>query len=98
MKLKIHPLMKYRGAANWPPTYLTQPYRQELVDEFGILRDVSLDTEVQNRCFLMVEMNGIGYVGSLQFDNFAFRARFMSALNAHLNKPIKEIGDVEIPD
>jgi hypothetical protein len=90
--------MKYRGAPNWPPTYLTQTYRQELIDEFGILRDVSLDAKVPNRCFLTVEMNGLGYVGSLQFDNFAFRTRFIAALNEHLNKPIKEIGDLEFPE
>ena len=98
MKLKDHPLMRYRGVPNWPPTYLTQDYRQELLDEFGILRDVTMDAKVPSRCFLTVEMNGLGYVSALHFDNFLFRSRFVDVLNGHLNKPVKTLGDLEIPD
>lgn len=90
--------MKYHNVPNWPPSYLTLDYRQELIEEFGILRGVTLDARVPNRCFLMVEMNGLGYVSWLKFDNFAFRARFVDTINVHLNKPIKEIGELEVSD
>jgi hypothetical protein len=83
---------------NWPPSYLTPDYRQELIEEFGILRAVTLDAQMPNRCFLTVEMDGLGYVSWLKFDDFAFRARFVNAVNVHLNKPMQEIGEVEVSD
>ena len=55
-------------------------------------------SRVPNRCFLMVEMNGLGYVSWLKFYNFTFRARFMDTINLHLNKPMKEIGELEVSD
>lgn len=90
--------MKYRGEPNWPPPYLTQEYRQELIDEFGILRHVALDDKVSNGCFLTVEMNGLGYVGYLRFDDWKFRSKFVDAANKYLDKPIKVIGDLEFTD
>jgi hypothetical protein len=98
MKLKDHPLMKYHNVPNWPPSYLTRDYRQELLKEFGILRSVTLDARESNRCFLMVEMDGLGYVSWLKFDNLGFRARFLDTVNVHLNKPMKEIGELEISE
>jgi hypothetical protein len=98
MKLKDHPHMQYHNLPNWPPTYLTGDYRQETIEEFGILRGVTLDTSMSNRCFLMVEMQGCGYVSWLKFDNSAFRARFVNTINVHLNRPMKEIGELEVSD
>ena len=90
--------MKYHNVPNWPPSYLTPDYRQELIAEFGILRAVTLDDRAPNRCFLMVEMNGVGYVSWLKFDDAGFRARFVKTINLHLNKPMKEIGELEVAD
>ena len=90
--------MKYLNVPNWPPSYLTPDCRQELIEELGILRGVTLDARTPNRCFLMVEMNGLGYVSWLKFDNYAFRRRFMDTINVHLNKPIKDIGELEVSD
>jgi hypothetical protein len=98
MKLKDHPLMKYHNVPNWPPSYLTRDHSQELLKEFGILRAVTLDARESNRCFLMVEMDGLGYVSWLKFDNLAFRARFLDAVNVHLNKPMKDIGELEVSE
>ena len=98
MTFRDHPLMKYQGTPNWPPSYLTQDYRQELLDEFGILRYVAFDPRVPNRCFLTVEMDGLGYVGYLKFDNLRFRSEFLIAIKEHLNKPIRAIGDLEFAD
>ena len=98
MKLKDHPLMKYHNVPNWQPSYLTGDYRQELIKEFGILRAITLDARESNRCFLMVEMDGLGYVSWLKFDNLAFRARCLDAVNVHLNKPMKDIGELEVAE
>jgi hypothetical protein len=98
MKLKNHPLMKYHNVPNWPPSYLTPDCRQELIEELGILRGVTLDARTPNRCFLTVEVNGLGYASWLKFDNEAFRRRFMDTIDAHLNKPIKAIGELEVSD
>jgi hypothetical protein len=98
MKLKDHPLMRYHNVPNWPPSYLTADYRQELIKEFGILRSVTLDARESNRLFLMVEMDGLGYVSWLKFDNLAFRTRFLDTINVHLDKPMKEIGELEVFD
>jgi hypothetical protein len=98
MKLKDHPLMKYHNVPNWPPSYLTPDYRQDVIGEFGILRAVTLDARMPNRCFLMVEMDGLAYVSWVKFDNSAFRARFVNTINVHLNRPMKEIGELEVSD
>lgn len=98
MKLKDHRLMQYRNVPNWPPSYLTWDCRQEIIDEFGILRAVTLDTRSANRCFLMVEMEGLGYVSWIKFDNAAFRARFVATVGGYLNRRIKDIGNVEVAD
>lgn len=98
MTFKDHPIMKYRGTSNWPPSYLTQDYRQELLDEFAILRHVRLDSNVPDRIFLTVEMDGLGYVGYLKFDDSRFRSEFLRAIKKHLNKPISTIGDSEFAD
>ena len=98
MKLKDHPLLKNRDVSNWPPSYLTLDPRRELIKEFGILRAVTLDARAPNRCFLMVEMGGLGYVSRLKFDSFACRERFVKIINVHLNKPMKEIGELEVFD
>lgn len=98
MKLKDHPLMKHHNVPNWPPSYLTPAYRQELIEEFGILRAVTLDARMPNRCFLMVEMDGLAYVSGLKFDHSAFRTRFVNTINVHLNRPMKEIGELEVSD
>ena len=98
MKIKDHPLMKYHNVPNWPPSYLTPDHRQELIKEFGILRAVTLDARVSNRCFLMVEMDGLACVSWLKFDNSTFRSRFVNTVNVHLNKPMKEIGELEVSD
>jgi hypothetical protein len=47
---------------------------------------------------MMVEMDGLAYVSGLKFDNSAFRARFVNTINVHLNRPIKEIGELEVSD
>jgi hypothetical protein len=98
MTFRDHPSMKYRGMPNWPPSYLTQDYRQELLDEFGILRYVAFDPKVPNRCFVTVEMDRLGYVGYLQFDDLTFRWKFFIAIKGHLNKTIRTIGDLEFAD
>lgn len=98
MKLKDHRLMQYHNVPNWPPSYLTSDYRQEMIGEFGILREVTIDPRSASRCFLMVEMEGVGYVSWVKFDNAAFRARFVETVKEHLNKRIKDIGDLEMSD
>lgn len=90
--------MQYHNLSNWPPFYLTSDYRQERIHEAGILRGVTLDASSANRCFLTIEMNGLGLVSWIKFDNAAFRSRFVETVKGHLNKRIKEIGDLEIID
>jgi hypothetical protein len=98
MKLKDHPHMQYHNLPNWPPNYLTADYRQEIIEEFGILRAAILDPRMASRCFLTIEMDGLGYVSWLKFDNSAFRARFLKTVSGHLNKRVKDIGDLEVSD
>ncbi len=96
MNLRDHPMMKHHGAPNWPPAILTHEFRQERIEEFGIVTHISADPRDPRKCFLMLEFDRLGYASCLQFDDQRFCLRFIDTIKGHLNKSIREIGELDV--
>jgi hypothetical protein len=98
MKLRAHPLMSYRGVSNWPPVWVGTNRRHEsLKGEVGVLKDVvSSKTEGANRFFLVIEDEGLQYVGCLLFQDYSFCRQIYQLLDKHRDDTIEEIGNIEM--
>ena len=100
MALRNHPLLNYRGVHSWPPVWTftgglenKQPRR----DEIGILREITISNiQPADRCFLHIEHKGSTYVGCLLIDNHAFCSQIVTLLQGYLNRPIAEIGSLDL--
>src|SRR5215475_14039652 len=99
MVLRNHPLMTYRGLPNWPPvwTWKNGLNKKTLRGEIGVLRRV---TEPKNQpsetCILEIEHEGLSYVGCLLFDDLAFCGEITKLLQNCCNRPIAEIGSLDV--
>ena len=100
MVLRRHPLFNYRGIPSWPPVWTftgglknKQPRREEI----GILTEVTIsNVQPADRCFLHIEHEGSMYVGCLLIEDQAFCAQIVTLLKSHLNRPIAEIGSLNL--
>jgi hypothetical protein len=100
MALRDHPLLNYRGIPSWPPVWTftgglenKQPRREE----FGILKEVTISNiQPADRCFLHIEHDESSYVGCLLIEDHAFCAQIVTLLQSHLNRPIAEIGSLDL--
>lgn len=99
MNLRNHPLMSYRGIPNWPPTWvwIDGPEEKSPKGELGILKSV-LSSKIQraDRCFLLIFYEDSSYLGCLLFDDEVFCCEIMKLLQAHCNRPIAEIGALDV--
>ena len=98
MKLRDHPLMRYRGTSNWPPVWTRTRERvvTTIKGEIGVLLYVHSNPLSCNRCYLVMDYEHDTYVGTLLFSDQAFCNQVCRLLNFHLNKSIKEIGDLDL--
>jgi hypothetical protein len=100
MLLRDHPLMRYRGHRSWPPdwTWLSGVEKKSLSGEIGILREVapSLVLPAADRCFLYIDHEGSSYIGCLLFDDSAFCSQIAELLRGYLNRPVAEIGSIDL--
>jgi hypothetical protein len=98
MKLGNHPLMCHRSVPNWPPTWVSlhQTRRASLEGEIGTLNDVIYSKRFPNKCFLIIEHDSSGYMGTLTFDDHTFCQQIADLLRCYLHRPIREISDVDI--
>jgi hypothetical protein len=100
MVLRKHALFNYRGVPSWPPVWTftgglknKRPRRQEI----GILTEVTIsNVQPADRCFLHIEHEGSSYVGCLLIEDHAFCAQIVKLLQGHLNRPIAEIGSLDL--
>jgi hypothetical protein len=100
MALRNHPLLNYRGVPSWPPVWRftgglekKHPRRGEI----GILTEVTTSIiQPADRCFLHIEHKGSSYVGCLLIEDQAFCAQIVTVLQSHLNRPIAEIGSLDL--
>ena len=98
MKLRDHPLMSYRGASNWPPTWTqgTEKNTKIVKDEVGTLRYVYDVNPASNKIYLVIEYEKEHYVGTLIFDDVKFCHQMTDLFQHHMNRPIEKIGDIDL--
>ena len=98
MKLRTHPFMSYRGVSNWPPVWVGTNRRHEpLKGEVGVLKDViPSQSEGANRFFLVIEDEGLQYVGCLLFQDLSFCRQIYKLLDTHRGDSIEQIGDIDL--
>ena len=100
MTLRKHPLLNYRGLPSWPPVWIFTGGRKNgrpPREEIGILREVIIsNVQPADRCFLRIEHGGSTYVGCLLIEDPAFCAQIVTLLQGHLNRPIAEIGRLDL--
>jgi hypothetical protein len=98
MQLRSHPLMRFAGTASWPPVWTsTSPEQSRIAGEVGVLKSCTCNDRVENLCFLFIEHEGQPYVGALVLDDPAFREQVFSVLKQNMNRPIAEIGGLDLP-
>ena len=99
MLLRNHPLMRYRGLSNWPPAWLwiDGVENKHPRGEIGILTSVEVsNVPPANRCFLSIDYEGSSYMGCLLFDDVAFCQDIVEPLQSSCNRPIAEIGRLDV--
>jgi hypothetical protein len=101
MKLRDHPLMSCHGTSNWPPAWTQASTGRRppkiIRDEVGILRHIHAhDNPAANKCHLLIEYEGENYLGALLFDDATFCHEITALLRQHIDRPIEEIGDLDV--
>jgi hypothetical protein len=99
MELRNHPLMSYRGRPNWPPrwVWLGGKKNERPTCEVGILKEISRYSLLSSDgVTLVIEYNESAYMGLLLFDDFGFCRRIHDFLKTHRDRPIAEIGSLDI--
>ena len=95
VQLRDHPLMRFEGKPNWPPLWVGSTDSTTISGEIGRLEHVVSDVTSDKKCFLMIEHNGKGYVGTLKFDDVAFCFLVCKLFKRYIGYSIKEIGDLD---
>jgi hypothetical protein len=100
MLLRDHPLMSYKRLPSWPPvwTWANGLENKRPRGEIGILKAVTLsNVQPADRCFLYIAHEGSTYIGCLLIDDHAFCSQIVKLLRSYCNRPIAEIGGIELP-
>src|SRR6185503_10460911 len=98
MQLRDHPLMSYRQLKNWPPVWTRARDKmvKTVVGEVGVLSYVHSNATLSSRCYLVMDYEDETYVGTLLFDDHAFCEQVGNFLRLHVNRSIKDIGDLDL--
>ena len=99
MLLRDHPLMSCYGIPSWPPTWmlLKGTGASRLTGEIGILKGIRAnDLPSTRRCFLYMQHEESSYLGCLLFNDIAFSRRITAILQCYCERPIAEIGGLDI--
>jgi hypothetical protein len=93
-----HPGLTYRGISNWPPvwTYARKSERKVQRGEIGKLIYVHANTQLSDRCFLVIDYGGVNYVGTLIFSDRSVCSQIITLLRQSVGKPISDIGDLDV--
>ena len=99
MFLRNHPLISYGGVPSWPPawTWVDGGEDKHPTGEIGTLRTTLLSKiQPANRCFLLISYEGSSYIGCLIFEDSAFCRHVAEVLRSCCNRPIAEIGSIDL--
>jgi hypothetical protein len=99
MLLRDHPLMSYHGAPSWPPSWVwTNGIENKRPrGEVGILKAVSLSKiQPANRCYLYIDHEASSYIDCLLVEEIAFCRHLEEVLRFCCNRPIAEIGSLDL--
>jgi hypothetical protein len=99
MELRKHPLMSYRGRPNWPPrwVWLGGKKNERPTGEVGVLKEVSRYSLLSSDGLtLIIEYNESAYMGLLLFDDFGVSRKIHDLLKTLRDRPIAEIGSLDI--
>src|SRR5262245_61937413 len=100
MLLRDHPLISYHRSPTWPPLWVsTDPsnYVRPPRGEIGILKKVEpSDILPANRFYLRIDHEGSSYIGCLLIEDEAFCQRVVELLRGCINRPISEIGSLDV--
>src|SRR5262245_48913882 len=98
MLLREHPLFSYHGMHSWPPnwTWIAGLDNKHTKGEIGILRRVQKSNVQAAECFLYIDFDDSTYVGCLLCADHALSTQIVRILEAHLNKPMRQIGSLDI--
>jgi len=92
MKLREHPLVKKHWPPKWKPFFgSTAP----VTGEIGVLDEVR-PSRLNRCCYVLVDLRGKKYIGSLRFGDDAFCRNFIDFIRRQRGKPIAKIGELEI--
>ena len=96
MELRDHPLTFHYGIPKWPPVWTPANPRDDKPslqgESFSVLKYVLCQTS-DNACFLMMAHDGMGYIGSLHFDEGLFCQQIGATCTG---RTIKETGDLDL--
>jgi hypothetical protein len=98
MKLRDHPALSYHGIHTWPPLWSPAKAPQDtntLRGEIGTLK-FSHATPETRQCYLVIEHNGIRYVGCVFCSDTKFCSQIASVLAHSQNRTIEQIGDMDL--
>ena len=97
MKLRDHPLMRHRGAPNWPPVWRQSRFNsiRKVEGEVGVLTYVYAAPD-SHRCYLVIEYEHENYTSTLIFDDTRFCHQVTGLLRQHIGSSIKDIGDLDV--
>ena len=98
MQLRDHPLMTRKsGFPNWPPMWTTRLDKNDKpTGEIGVLEKPLRPEMFTNRLFLLIQHEGLRYMGSMAFDDPAFCYELYRLLKSKAGLSIKEIGDIDL--
>lgn len=101
--LRDHPLMTYRGARTWPPTWVKTDGSKEaatrgtLCGELGTLTQVLVSKiDPYTRFYLLIHFKDEPYMGTLLFENAAFCQQIAYLLQHHCDESIQQIGGLDL--
>ena len=99
LKLRDHPLMKYRGLPNWPPVWTPRNIGivKTLKGEVGVLKYVHYDDDgIANKCFLVIDYQSTTYTGCLICQDPSLSKQIAHVLCTQMGRSIEEIGDLDL--
>jgi hypothetical protein len=77
---------------------LNGPGVSRLTGEIGMLKRIRIsDLPSARRCFLHMQHEQSSYIGCLVFDDAAFCQQIVELLQSRCNRPIAEIGSLDLP-